>query len=315
MKRGIISIINLWAVQSLKCDDRRWSLRFFYLRIKVNNEHKEIKFMGNNTMKMTKYKRWVLYGLTGICLLGGFSCTEEYDDTWIKEAIEDLQDRVTNLEDWCQTANSNISSLRSLATALEECDYITVHVPATEDTKGMINREAISLMKKGVVLLNFARDVLVDEEAVIDALVSGQMKHYVTDFPTPVIAGVKGAIVIPHLGASTGESEDNCARMAVRQLRDYLENGNITNSVNYPNCEMGRQANTTRIVLLHHNVPNMIGQFTKILARDNMNIADLSNKSKGEYAYTMIDIDNDVPESVADDLRKVGEVLRVRIIH
>ena len=154
-----------------------------------------------------------------------------------------------------------------------------------------------------------------DEEAVIDALVSGQMKHYVTDFPTPVIAGVKGAIVIPHLGASTGESEDNCARMAVRQLRDYLENGNITNSVNYPNCEMGRQANTTRIVLLHHNVPNMIGQFTKILARDNMNIADLSNKSKGEYAYTMIDIDDDVPESVADDLRKVGEVLRVRIIH
>ena len=133
MKRGIISIINLWAVQSLKCDDRRWSLRFFYLRIKVNNEHKEIKFMGNNTMKMTKYKRWVLYGLTGICLLGGFSCTEEYDDTWIKEAIEDLQDRVTNLEDWCQTANSNISSLRSLATALEECDYITGVTPVTEN--------------------------------------------------------------------------------------------------------------------------------------------------------------------------------------
>ena len=209
----------------------------------------------------------------------------------------------------------NIRHASSVDEIYKECDYITVHVPATEDTKGMINREAISLMKKGVVLLNFARDVLVDEEAVIDALVSGQMKHYVTDFPTPVIAGVKGAIVIPHLGASTGESEDNCARMAVRQLRDYLENGNITNSVNYPNCEMGRQANTTRIVLLHHNVPNMIGQFTRILARDNMNIADLSNKSKGEYAYTMIDIDDDVPESVADDLRKVGEVLRVRIIH
>ena len=175
----------------------------------------------------------------------------------------------------------NIRHASSVDEIYKECDYITVHVPATEDTKGMINREAISLMKKGVVLLNFARDVLVDEEAVIDALVSGQMKHYVTDFPTPVIAGVKGAIVIPHLGASTGESEDNCARMAVRQLRDYLENGNITNSVNYPNCEMGRQANTTRIVLLHHNVPNMIGQFTRILARDNMNIADLSNKSCG----------------------------------
>ena len=209
----------------------------------------------------------------------------------------------------------NIRHASTVDELYKECDYITVHVPATEDTRGMIDQDAISLMKKGVVLLNFARDVLVDEEAVIDALVSGQVKHYVTDFPTPVIAGVKGAIVIPHLGASTEESEDNCARMAVRQLQDYLENGNIKNSVNYPNCEMGRQANTTRIVLLHHNVPNMIGQFTKILAKDNMNIADLTNKSKGEYAYTMIDIDNDVPESVADDLRKVGEVLRVRIIH
>ena len=197
----------------------------------------------------------------------------------------------------------------------KECDYITVHVPLLDSTRKMINTEAIDKMKDGVVLLNFARDLLVDEDAVVLALKKGKIKRYVSDFPNPVTAGAKGTIVLPHLGASTGESEDNCARMAVRQLRDYLENGNITNSVNYPNCEMGRQANTTRIVLLHHNVPNMIGQFTRILARDNMNIADLSNKSKGEYAYTMIDIDDDVPESVADDLRKVGEVLRVRIIH
>ena len=178
----------------------------------------------------------------------------------------------------------------------------------------MISRDAIGLMKKGVVVLNFARNVLVDEEAMVDALVSGHVKHYVTDFPTPEIAGVKGAIVIPHLGASTEESEDNCAKMAVKELMNYLENGNIKNSVNYPDCDMGLRGNNTRILLLHHNVPNMIGQFTKILARDNMNIADLTNKSKGKYAYTMIDVDSEVPEGVAEELRQVNNVLRVRVI-
>lgn len=196
----------------------------------------------------------------------------------------------------------------------KKCDYITIHVPALESTKGMIDKNAISLMKKGVVVLNFARDVLVDEEAMVDALVSGHVKHYVTDFPTPVIVGVKGAIVIPHLGASTEESEDNCAKMAVKEIRNYLENGNIRNSVNYPDCDMGRRGNNTRIVLLHHNIPNMIGQFTKILAADNMNIADLTNKSKGSYAYTMIDIDSEVPDQVIEDLKKVGDVLKVRRI-
>ncbi len=196
----------------------------------------------------------------------------------------------------------------------QDCDYITIHVPAMEQTKGMIDKDAIGLMKKGVVVLNFARDVLVDEEAMVDALLSGHVKHYVSDFPTPVTAGVKGAIVIPHLGASTEESEDNCARMAVKQLRDYLENGNIKNSVNYPNCDMGVKGDNTRILLLHRNVPNMIGQFTKILAKDNMNIADLTNKSKGKYAYTMIDLDSPVSDSVADELSQVKEVLRVRVI-
>ena len=196
----------------------------------------------------------------------------------------------------------------------QDCDYITIHVPAMEQTKGMIDKNAISLMKKGVVVLNFARDVLVDEEAMVDALLSGHVKHYVSDFPTPVTAGVKGAIVIPHLGASTEESEDNCAKMAVKQLRDYLENGNIRNSVNYPNCDMGVRGDNTRILLLHRNVPNMIGQFTRILAEDNMNIADLTNKSKGKYAYTMIDIDSPVPDRVAEELERVKEVLRIRII-
>ena len=196
----------------------------------------------------------------------------------------------------------------------EDCDYITIHVPAVESTKGMIDKNAVSLMKKGVVVLNFARDILVDEEAMVDALVSGHVKHYVSDFPTPVTAGVKGAIVIPHLGASTEESEDNCARMAVKELRNYLENGNIKNSVNYPDCDMGMKGDNTRILLLHRNVPNMIGQFTKILANDNMNIADLTNKGKGKYAYTMIDVDSPVSDHVAEELSGVREVLRIRII-
>lgn len=196
----------------------------------------------------------------------------------------------------------------------KDCDYITIHVPATDATKNMIDKDALGLMKKGVVVLNFARNVLVEEEAMVDALVSGHVKHYVTDFPTPQIAGVKGAIVIPHLGASTEESEDNCAVMAVSQIKNYLENGNIKNSVNYPDCDMGLRGNNTRILLLHHNVPNMIGQFTKILADDNMNIADLTNKSKGKYAYTMIDIDSAVSENVIKDLGTVEEVLRIRVI-
>ena len=196
----------------------------------------------------------------------------------------------------------------------KDCDYITIHVPTTDTTKGMIDQDALSLMKKGVVVLNFARNVLVEEEAMVDALVSGHVKHYVTDFPTPQIVGVKGAIVIPHLGASTEESEDNCAVMAASQIKNYLENGNIKNSVNYPDCDMGLRGNNTRILLLHHNVPNMIGQFTKILADDNMNIADLTNKSKGKYAYTMIDIDSAVSENVIKDLGTVKEVLRIRVI-
>lgn len=208
----------------------------------------------------------------------------------------------------------SIHHAKSVDELYRDCDYITIHVPALDSTKGMINKHAISLMKDGVVVLNFARNVLVDEEAMVDALVSGHVKHYVTDFPTPVVTGVKGAIVIPHLGASTEEAEDNCAVMAAKQVKDYLENGNIKNSVNYPDCDMGIRGENTRILLLHHNVPNMIGQFTTILAKDNMNIADLTNKSKGKYAYTMIDIDSPVPEGVAEELKSIEDVLRVRVL-
>lgn len=195
----------------------------------------------------------------------------------------------------------------------KECDYITIHVPALADTKGMINKHAIDLMKDGVVVLNFARDVLVNSEDMVDALVSGKVKKYVTDFPTPEIAGVKNAIVIPHLGASTEESEDNCAKMAAAEVRDFLENGNITHSVNYPDCNMGIR-DKTRITILHKNIPNMIGQFSALLAKDNVNIADMTNKSRGAYAYTMIDVDSEVAGEVTGGLEAIEGVLKVRVI-
>ena len=195
-----------------------------------------------------------------------------------------------------------------------QCDYITIHVPATEDTKGMIDKNAISLMKKGVVILNFARDVLVNQEDIVDALVSEKVRCYVTDFPTKEIVGVKGSIVIPHLGASTEESEDNCARMAASELRDFLENGNIHHYVNYPDCDMGKKSSAARITVLHRNVPKMLGQFTGILAEEGINISLMTNKSRGEYAYTMIDADAAVPAEVEKKISEAEGVLRVRIL-
>ena len=207
----------------------------------------------------------------------------------------------------------SIHHAKSVDELYKECDYITIHVPALPDTKGMIDKNAIDLMKDGVVVLNFARDVLVNSEAMVDALISGKVKRYVTDFPTPEIAGVKNAIVIPHLGASTEESEDNCAKMAVQELRDFLENGNIKNSVNYPSCDMGVK-DKTRITIMHRNIPNMIGQFTALLAKDNVNIDDMTNKNSGAYAYTMMDVDSEVGAEVVDGLEAIEGVLRVRVI-
>ena len=196
----------------------------------------------------------------------------------------------------------------------KECDYITIHVPATEDTKGMIDKNAISLMKDGVVILNLARDVLVNQEDIVDALVSGKVRSYVTDFPTKEIVGVKNAIVIPHLGASTEESEDNCAKMAAAELRDFLENGNILHSVNYPDCNMGAKGDGERITILHKNIPNMLGQFTTLLADKGMNISLMTNKSRKEYAYTMIDVDTRVSAELEEQIASVDGVLKVRVI-
>ncbi len=196
----------------------------------------------------------------------------------------------------------------------KECDYITVHVPATKETTGMIDKNAVSLMKKGVVILNFARDVLVNQEDIVDALVSEKVRCYVSDFPTKEIVGVKGAIVIPHLGASTEESEDNCAEMAVAEVRDFLENGNITHSVNFPDCDMGEKGQGTRVTILHKNVPNMLGQFTGLMAERGINISIMTNKSRKEYAYTMMDVDADVPAEVEAQLAGVDGVLKVRVL-
>ena len=196
----------------------------------------------------------------------------------------------------------------------ENCDIISVHVPLLPDTKGMINEEAISKMRDGVIILNFARGGLVDNDSIEAALKCGKVRRYVTDFPDARTANMPGVIAIPHLGASTEESEDNCAKMAVKQVMNYLENGNIVNSVNYPNLDMGVCRTTGRIAILHKNIPNSLGQFTSALAEDNINIAGMQNASRGEYAYTMLDIDQPASEEVVEHLKSINGVLRVRVI-
>ncbi len=196
----------------------------------------------------------------------------------------------------------------------EQCDIITIHVPLMDSTKNTINKEAISKMKDGVIILNFARDLLVEETAVLEAIKSGKVRKYVSDFPNPTTAGQEGCIVIPHLGASTEESEDNCAKMAVKELMNYLENGNIVNSVNYPNCDMGVCTNAGRIAIMHKNVANMISRFTGIFGDLNLNISDLTNKSKGEYAYTMLDLDDPATDEIVKKLEAVDGVIRVRVV-
>ena len=191
---------------------------------------------------------------------------------------------------------------------------ITIHVPLMDATKGMINREALDKMKDGVILLNFARDLLADEEAVLAAVKSGKVRKYVTDFANPTTAGQEGCIVIPHLGASTEESEDNCAKMAVKELMEYLENGNIRNSVNYPNCDMGVCDKAGRIAIFHKNITNMIAKFTTALGNNGINISDLTNKSKKDVAYTMIDVETPVTEEIIRTLEAIEGVFRVRVV-
>lgn len=210
--------------------------------------------------------------------------------------------------------DSNIIRVQTREEIYEKCDIISLHVPLVEDTKKMINADALAKMKDGVILLNFARDLLVDDEALEAALRSGKVYRYITDFPNDRTAAMEGVIAIPHLGASTEESEDNCARMAVRQVMNYLENGNIVNSVNFPTCDMGVCTKAGRILILHRNIPNSLGQFTSAVARENLNISDLVNRSKGSYAVTILDLDTPASQALAEDLKKIDGVLRVRVI-
>lgn len=196
----------------------------------------------------------------------------------------------------------------------ENCDIITIHVPLLDSTKGMIDKEAISRMKDGVIILNFARDLLVNEKDVLDGIQAGKIRKYVTDFPNPTTAGQEGCIVIPHLGASTEESEDNCAKMAVKELMNYLKNGNINNSVNYPNCDMGVCTQAGRVAIFHKNIANMITKFTACFGDEGINISDMMNKSKGEVAYTMMDIETKADESIIKKLQSINGVFRVRVV-
>lgn len=194
----------------------------------------------------------------------------------------------------------------------KNCDYITIHVPLLDSTRAMVSKDAVSKMKPGVVLLNFARDLLVDEDEVLKALDEGRMRHYVCDFPNTKTIGHKGVILTPHLGASTAESEENCAVMAVNQLRDFLENGNICNSVNYPACSMGRCESGHRLAVYHKNVKNMIRQIVDVLSYAN--VANMSNTSRGDIAYTMIDIDGELDQDTVSKLMSIGGVFRVRVV-
>ena len=208
----------------------------------------------------------------------------------------------------------DVKHITSVDIIYQECDYITIHMPLLDSTRGMINKEKLDEMKDGVVVLNFARDVLVDENAMAEALKSGKVRYYVTDFPNPTSAHMKNSIVIPHLGASTAESEDNCAKMAVKELTDYLENGNIKNSVNYPNCDMGVCQTASRVAVLHMNIPNMIGQITGILAEQGVNISDMTNKSRDKYAYTLLDLETVLEPITIQKLNAIKGVLRVRVV-
>ena len=208
----------------------------------------------------------------------------------------------------------DVKIVKSYEDIYKNCDYITIHVPLLEDTKGMLNKEAFDKMKDGVVILNMARDTLVNDDDMKAALESGKVAKYVTDFPNPAVMKMPNVIATPHLGASTAESEDNCAVMAVDEIRNYMENGNIVNSVNYPNCDAGVCDTKGRITVCHKNVPAMLNRITNVFSEANINIAHMTNKSRGNYAYCIFDIDSESSADVADKLSAVDGVLKVRII-
>ena len=208
----------------------------------------------------------------------------------------------------------DITIVKTYEEIYDVCDFITVHVPLLDSTKGMFDKAAFDKMKDGVVFLNFSRDTLVNEPDMKAALESGKVKKYVVDFPNPTTVNLPNTIVTPHLGASTQESEDNCAKMAVKEIRDFIENGNIKNSVNYPACDAGVCATEGRIAVAHKNVHSMLSQFTTLFANDGINIENMVNKSRGDYAYTIFDICNPSTEKLVNELQAIDGVIKVRIV-
>ena len=212
------------------------------------------------------------------------------------------------------TMNRDVTVVKTYDEIYEMCDYITVHVPYLPDTEGMLNAEAFDKMKDGVVILNYARDLLVNDTDMKAALESGKVRRYVTDFPNPAVLKMPNVIATPHLGASTAESEDNCAVMAVDEIREFMENGNIRNSVNYPACDAGVCSTAGRITVAHKNMPKMLTQFTNVFSSEGINIDHMTNKSRGEYSYAVFDIDSASSQALADKLAAIDGVLKVRIV-
>lgn len=208
----------------------------------------------------------------------------------------------------------DVTIVKSYDEIYKECDYITIHVPLLEDTKGMLNKEAFAKMKDGVVIINMARDTLVNDDDMKEALESGKVAKYVTDFPNPAVVNMPNVIATPHLGASTEESEDNCAIMAVDEIRNFMENGNIVNSVNFPNCDAGTCDTKGRITIAHKNIPAMISSITHVFSDAGVNIANIINKSRGDYAYCIVDIDSESTEDMVQKLVNIDGVLKVRIV-
>lgn len=278
------------------------------------NENKDDENIGK-TMEKAKSKfagREVKGKKLGVIGLGAIGVL-------VANAASSLGMEVIGCDPFLSVQNAlNLSRKVKLVKEREEvfrtCDYITVHVPLLEDTMEMINADTISMMKDGVIILNFARDLLVKEDAVIEGLASGKIAGYATDFPSVKLANTKGVVAFPHLGASTTESEDNCAVMAAAEITDYLENGNIRNSVNFPACDMGVCSQAGRIAVLHKNVPNIISGLTTVFGQSGINIDKMMNQSRGEYAYSIIDIDKAGAKDIADEIATKEGILKVRVI-
>ena len=247
-------------------------------------------------------------GVIGLGAIGGM----------VANAANALGMQVIGYDPFLSVTNAlHLSRAVTLASGYDEifakCDYITLHIPATKDTKGFINKAALAAMKNGVRIINLARAELVDPDAMKAAIADGKVASYVVDFPTPELIGTERVISIPHLGASTAESEDNCAVMAAKELVDFLENGNITNSVNFPTVTVPKSGGA-RICLAHKNIPAVLSQITTLLAKEGINIENLGNGSKGEYAYTIVDTNCAISDATTDALRAVDGMIRVRVI-